>query len=108
MELQDRFALIKLLFELPDFSTVDRRTTLLGVLELEAFGQRLQEDKKSAAQELVLRLLKAEERPHPMRRLLDYILVLAEDNKDAAACVTRLITTYDFLRKDGETIPGIE
>jgi hypothetical protein len=97
MELQDRFALIKLLFELPDFSTGVGRTSMLGVAGLETLAQGLPEDAKSAAQTLVVRLLKAEERPHPMRLLLDYIVEFPP-SQDAKTCAGRLITTYDFLR----------
>jgi hypothetical protein len=96
MSPQDKIALTRVLAAMDDFSSATSRKTSLGLAGLAQFADLPGDTARQACGALVLRLERAEGKPHPLRLLIDFVLS-CDLSADNTKVVTDLVKRYQFL-----------
>jgi hypothetical protein len=94
---EDKFALIRILVGMDDFSTSAGRKTALGLAGLAQFSDLPEGTSRQVVGSLLLRLEAEEGKPHSLRLLIDYLLQ-SDLNTPEKIILNGMIEKYTFLR----------
>jgi tetratricopeptide (TPR) repeat protein len=97
MSPKDKFALIRVLVGMDDFSTSTGRRTALGLAGLAQFSDLPEGNSRGAAGSLLQRLEGEVGKPHPLRMLIDYLLESDLNGADKKV-LNGMIKKYGFLQ----------